>query len=167
MHKLIRFLRTLFIAFTLSVSWLTFFLLAPAVLTKIGEFWPEVDFSIPNFSIAVPAPVIHMPPESVPRATATLTSPTNVALTPTPALPVVSVVCWVETFYPDVKANLRSGAGTGYAIPEQLIPGQTVNVIGQRAGADGYTWWKLENNLWVREDVVREIGDCQLAPFSE
>lgn len=231
MYEFLRIVRGAFITSFLLISWLAFFRLAPAVLTRIGEFREGSSLSGQGFSAPSPAPVVYTPPVSVPtgvvrveivargllvsqtaiQVTLSITPTLVVALapvspTPTARSPVVrsvagqsrglsqpisptltarllaiptplpylistipaassaGVVCRVENFGADVNVNLRSGAGMDYAIQEQLIPGQIVNVIGQR-DAGGYTWWKLENGLWVREDAVREIGDCQLAPL--
>jgi hypothetical protein len=34
----------------------------------------------------------------------------------------------------------------------------------QAIGSDGYIWWRLTSGLWVRSDVVSEIGDCDQLP---
>ena len=31
---------------------------------------------------------------------------------------------------------------------------------GQAEGADRFTWWQLENENWVRADVVSVVDDC-------
>jgi hypothetical protein len=37
----------------------------------------------------------------------------------------------------------------------------------QALSEDGYTWWRLWNGAWVREDVVGESGDCAALPVAE
>lgn len=62
--------------------------------------------------------------------------------------------------------NKRSGPGTNFDRAGQLAGGSVVKVIAQ--GSDGsFTWWKLEDESWVREDVVTEMGDCANIPTEE
>lgn len=62
------------------------------------------------------------------------------------------------------NVNKRSGPGTNFSSPGQLLAGEEVLVIGQTRGSDGQTWWQLEDRSWVREDVVNESGDCASVP---
>lgn len=60
--------------------------------------------------------------------------------------------------------NKRSGPGTNFGTAGQLPAGEEAVVIGQNRGSDGKTWWQLEDENWVREDVVNAIGDCAEVP---
>jgi hypothetical protein len=33
-------------------------------------------------------------------------------------------------------------------------------VTDQTLDADNFVWWQLDNELWVRSDVVEETGRC-------
>lgn len=62
--------------------------------------------------------------------------------------------------------NKRSGPGTNFDRAGQLAGG--VNVKATAQGNDGsFTWWKLEDESWVREDVVTASGDCASLPTEE
>jgi len=60
--------------------------------------------------------------------------------------------------------NKRGGPGTTFESAGQLQSGSDAVVIGQAKGADGLTWWQLDDQTWVREDVVTEVGDCSGIP---
>lgn len=66
----------------------------------------------------------------------------------------------------DSETNLRRGPGTNYSIGGRLFAGDRQTVIGQAHNASGFVWYKLENNLWVREDVIQLQGDCTSVPVS-
>jgi len=40
-------------------------------------------------------------------------------------------------------------------------------VIGQATGTDGFVWWQLGNEAWVRSDLVEEAGYCDDVPVVE
>lgn len=63
-------------------------------------------------------------------------------------------------------ANKRSGPGTTYDRAGQLEAGSVVQVVAQ-SNDGSFTWWKLEDETWVREDVVSESGDCVNLPTEE
>ncbi|MBZ0301906.1 MAG: SH3 domain-containing protein [Anaerolineae bacterium] len=65
------------------------------------------------------------------------------------------------------NVNLRSGPGTNFSIASQLTAGNSMTVVGQTQGADGFIWWNLENGAWVRSDVVAEDGDCASMPGAQ
>ncbi len=69
--------------------------------------------------------------------------------------------CIIST---DSTINQRSGAGTEFARVTQLQPETTLEAIGQTIGTDGFTWWLLEDDTWVREDVVNADGFCRVLP---
>lgn len=66
-------------------------------------------------------------------------------------------ICMVNS---ENGANLRSGPGTEFSRAGQLPSVQLQSVIGRATGSDGFVWWQLEEENWVRSDVVEEIGDC-------
>jgi hypothetical protein len=63
--------------------------------------------------------------------------------------------------------NLRSGPGTNFDRAGTLGAGESFEVVGQAAGTDGFTWYELENDAWVREDIISLQGDCGSIPESE
>lgn len=62
-------------------------------------------------------------------------------------------------------ANKRTGPGTTFDAAGQMTAGDEVLVSGQSKGADGKNWWQLEDETWVREDLVTEVGDCANVPI--
>jgi hypothetical protein len=69
-------------------------------------------------------------------------------------------LCAVRAFN---AAKLRSGPGTNYADRGTMSSGPN-EAQGQAFGTDGFTWWKLKSGLWVRSDLVEEIGECETLP---
>lgn len=67
----------------------------------------------------------------------------------------------------DGNINKRSGAGTTFDVAGQLLAGTAQEVIGQASGEGGFVWWQLEDESWVRNDVVRLSGDCRGIPTVE
>jgi uncharacterized protein YraI len=55
--------------------------------------------------------------------------------------------------------NLRSGPGTNYERLDQLNAGETASVTGMSPAVDGYQWWQLSSDSWVRGDLV-DISDA-------
>lgn len=90
------------------------------------------------------------------------TEATPVAVTPAVS-PTGSTAadCMVSTA---TVANLRSGAGTTFAVAGVLQTGDSLAVIGEYIGSDGLTWWQVEGGLWVRADVVKTSGECEDVP---
>ncbi len=60
--------------------------------------------------------------------------------------------------------NQRSGPGTNNDVAGSLTAGSIVEVTGQASGGDGFTWYQLAGDVWVREDVVSVRGDCSDIP---
>jgi hypothetical protein len=60
--------------------------------------------------------------------------------------------------------NLRTGPGTTYDRAGALDSGQTEIIVGQAEGDDGFVWWKLESDTWVRSDIVTAGGQCDNVP---
>ena len=76
-----------------------------------------------------------------------------------------STVCTLTPRYDEV--NTRSGPGTGYEIAGQLRLGDTIEASGWNTDIEGFTWWKLEGDGWVRADVVTWPPVCQTLPRVE
>lgn len=77
------------------------------------------------------------------------------------AIPFTPGLCEISSSGP---VNRRSGPGTSFAQAGQLTAGQILLADGRFTGADGLTWWRLEDGTWVREDVVNARGDCRNLP---
>ncbi len=58
----------------------------------------------------------------------------------------------------------RGGPGTTFAQNGTLTGGQTANAVGQTNGADGKTWYKLDDDTWVRSDLVQLDAACAGLP---
>lgn len=62
--------------------------------------------------------------------------------------------------------NKRSGPGTNFDRAGQLAGGTVTQAVAR--GSDGsFTWWKLEDDSWVRDDVVSASGDCLTLPTED
>lgn len=70
------------------------------------------------------------------------------------------------TISPDQRVNVRPTPSTSNPPRATLEPGLVYNVIGQAEGADGFIWWQVGPEQWVRADVVTPTGDCSLAPVT-
>ncbi|MEM6280752.1 MAG: hypothetical protein AAF787_01050 [Chloroflexota bacterium] len=60
--------------------------------------------------------------------------------------------------------NQRGGPGTQFDVLSQLTAGEIALATGYAIDADGFTWWRMENELWMREDVVTARGYCRTLP---
>jgi hypothetical protein len=60
--------------------------------------------------------------------------------------------------------NQRSGPGTDFERAGTLAAGTSASVDGQATGTDGFVWWRLSEDVWVRSDVVSETGNCESVP---
>lgn len=89
------------------------------------------------------------------------TSPTEAPTATATAADTTAAACTITA---SGGANLRSGAGTTFAVAGSLAAGDSQSVIGQATGGDGFVWWKLESGSWVRSDLVQTNGDCTTAP---
>ncbi|GAB4510074.1 MAG: hypothetical protein OHK0046_06210 [Anaerolineae bacterium] len=65
------------------------------------------------------------------------------------------------------QVNTRTGPGTGFDRAEPLSPGTILQAIGRSQGEDGFIWYQLDNENWVREDVISASGDCAGVPAVE
>lgn|GEM_PF-3614486 len=62
------------------------------------------------------------------------------------------------------ESRQRVGPGTNYELTGLMAPDALAEVDGQARGTDGFTWWRLGEDFWVRSDLVDEIGDCASVP---
>lgn len=58
-------------------------------------------------------------------------------------------------------ANLRAGPGTDYEIQGQLDAGERINVTGQIIVPGSFSWYRLDNGLWIYSQLV---GGMSKAP---
>lgn len=65
------------------------------------------------------------------------------------------------------NVNQRQGPGTNFAIAGQLTANSAEDIIGRTIGGDGFVWWQLESDAWVRNDVVELLGDCRDVPEAD
>src|SRR5690606_29340234 len=72
--------------------------------------------------------------------------------------------CHVST---DTVINRRSGPSTDFARVTQLQAGEELEAVGQTIGTDGFVWWYLADETWVRDDVVDTTGFCRVLPDIE
>ncbi len=82
-----------------------------------------------------------------------------------PANPLPAVTCILSTIR---DANIRSGPGINFEqIASRNGGGQVLAANGQYgniAKADEH-WWQLYDGFWIRNDQVRESGDCASLPL--
>ena len=62
------------------------------------------------------------------------------------------------------NVNRRAGPGTSFAIAGQMTANSPENIVGQTVGDDGFVWWQLASESWVRNDVISLSGDCSDVP---
>ena len=67
----------------------------------------------------------------------------------------ISMSC---TFTASVNIRLRSGPGIDYAMVGYLTSGSSRTVIGQATGLDGYVWWQIDTDTYLRSDLGE--SDC-------
>src|SRR5690606_30864617 len=68
----------------------------------------------------------------------------------------------------DTVVNRRSEPTTDSARVDQFGGnGEAFEAIGQTIGTDGFVWWFLEDEAWVRDDVVDTTGFCRVLPEIE
>jgi hypothetical protein len=63
--------------------------------------------------------------------------------------------------------NKRSGPGTTFDRAGQMEAGTVMDAIAQSEAPDGFIWWQLEDETWVRDDVIDAQGDCLNVPEAE
>lgn len=62
--------------------------------------------------------------------------------------------------------NKRTGPGTNFERMGQLID-EPLAIIAQTTGTDGFVWYQLEDESYVRQDVIALSGDCSAIPAVE
>jgi hypothetical protein len=60
--------------------------------------------------------------------------------------------------------NKREGPGTDFDRAGQLRGGRSTEVIAFAEGDDDFIWYQLEDETWVREDLVELSGNCDDLP---
>jgi hypothetical protein len=60
--------------------------------------------------------------------------------------------------------NKREGPGTDFGRAGQLRGGRPAEVIAFAEGDDDFIWYQLEDETWVREDLVTLTGPCDDLP---
>lgn len=55
----------------------------------------------------------------------------------------------------------RTGPDTAYEPAEELAAGLSARVIDAEISDSGYVWWQIDNETWVREDLVAETDGCE------
>jgi hypothetical protein len=63
--------------------------------------------------------------------------------------------------------NKRSGPGTDFDRAGTMNGGERLEVIGQAEDDAGFIWYELDDDSWVREDVISLQGDCGDIPESD
>lgn len=63
--------------------------------------------------------------------------------------------------------NLRTGAGTDFALRGTMNFRQSARVIARAIGTDGNPWWQLAPGVWISSVVSVTGGDCAAVPTVE
>lgn len=63
--------------------------------------------------------------------------------------------------------NKRSGPGTDFDRAGTMAAGERLEVVGQAEDSAGFIWYELEDESWVREDIISLQGDCGDIPESD
>ena len=66
-------------------------------------------------------------------------------------------VCFVQ---PVTRSNLRDAPSVQGNLAGTLSSDEAVVSIAKTQADDGFIWWQLEDNTWIRDDLVNETGDC-------
>ena len=61
--------------------------------------------------------------------------------------------------------NRRFAPTTESSVMGQVNVGDVFRVVGQTRASDGFVWWLLDDDTWVRSDVVSESGNCEAVRF--
>jgi len=93
----------------------------------------------------------------------------GVAFAPFPGLPVIqpppadapSPVCVATA---TGRVNMRRGPDITFELEGVLNAGEALTISAQAIGSDGFVWWRLENNAFVRSDTVSVSGECDAIP---
>ena len=92
-------------------------------------------------------------PTETPEPTTTEKTPTSTPeATPTPSAPTAEA---------KRNSNLRGGPGTNYDVVGGVKTGDNNEIIGKFV-IGGYNWYKLENDGWIRGDLVEVLNADQI-----
>ncbi len=90
----------------------------------------------------------------------------GVRANPTLAPVVTAADCSVEALRRDTNTRTLPNASAIRGGP--INPGEILQVTGKSPLSTEFPhllWWRLETGVWVREDLVREIGNCTGVPL--
>ena len=62
------------------------------------------------------------------------------------------------------EVNLRAAPSTDAELAGNALNGAALLADGQQAGSDGFVWFRLVGNAWVRSDVVSAASECSSLP---
>ncbi|RMF78310.1 MAG: WD40 repeat domain-containing protein [Chloroflexi bacterium] len=62
-------------------------------------------------------------------------------------------------------ANLRAEPGTQFRVEDVLRHNVGARAILRTIDDEGFTWWQVENGLWIRDDAVVDEGNCDDLPI--
>lgn len=60
--------------------------------------------------------------------------------------------------------NKRVYPSTRAAVTSQFVVAEPQKAVGQIIGADGFEWWYLDDESWVRSDIVESERSCRRLP---
>ncbi len=67
----------------------------------------------------------------------------------------------------DIALNLRAGPGLAFESVGVMANGESRLAVAYRYNNfEDFRWWQLGDKIWVREDVVTEVGACNTLPPS-
>lgn len=65
----------------------------------------------------------------------------------------------------NIPLNLRAGPGLAFETVGNMAAGESRRALAYRYNAfEQQRWWQLDDEAWVREDVVTETGGCHNLP---
>jgi hypothetical protein len=81
--------------------------------------------------------------------------------------PIPEVVIEIDcTLTADSNVNLRGGPGTDHPETGTLGAGQSLSADALTFGLeDGYGWYRIDEDRWVRWDVIQASGGCRRLPI--
>lgn len=91
-----------------------------------------------------------------------VTPPPRVTSPPTPAPPTIKatperpIPGQLKAQQSTSRINVREGPDTNYRVLFSVHPKDTVRIIDEALGGDGYQWYRVDHNNfgWVREDLL-------------
>lgn len=141
--------------------------LLPAILTGCVKVYTPPD----QGKLAVPPPPTPENtnpelksiggPDSAKAPENVISAPRNPA-TPTPAPPTIKatperpIPGQLKAQQSTSRINVREGPGANYRVLFSVHPKDTVKIIDEALGGDGYQWYRVDHNNfgWVREDLL-------------